>query len=72
MVSFQYIKLFLSSMLIEEEEPKVGGDVNPDALEAVFEEDVLIEEEDVVFAVVDDEEADEIDIAFAANDEGYW
>jgi hypothetical protein len=60
-------------MLIEEEEPKVGGDLNPDALEAVFEEDVLVDEEVVVFnSKEDDEEADEIDIAFAANDEGYW
>lgn len=60
-------------MLIEEEEPKSGGDLNPDALEAVFDDsDVLIEEEIVVFSEGDDEEADEIDIAFAANDEGYW
>lgn len=60
-------------MLIEEEEPKVGGDVNPDALEAVFEEDVIVEEEELfIHTTEDDEEADEIDIAFAANDEGYW
>jgi len=58
-------------MLIEEEIKPVG-DINPDALEAVFEEDVLVEEEVIVFGKVDDEEADEIDIAFAANDEGYW
>jgi hypothetical protein len=59
-------------MLIEEEEPKSVGDLNPDALEAVFEEDVLVDEEVVIFKEDDDEEADEIDIAFAANDEGYW
>lgn len=60
-------------MLIEEEEPKGGVDLNPDALEAVFEEDVLVDEEVVVFtSTEEDEEADEIDIAFAANDEGYW
>ena len=60
-------------MLIEEEEPKSGGDINPDALEAVFEEEVLVDEEVVVFTSgEDDEEADEIDVAFAANDEGYW
>ncbi len=61
-------------MLIEEEEPK-GGDINPDALEAVFEDDTAVIEEDViVFSTTDndDEDADEIDIAFAANDEGYW
>lgn len=61
-------------MLIEEEETKTVGDINPDALEAVFEEEPLVEEEVVVFASVDveDDDADEIDIAFAANDEGYW
>ena len=59
-------------MLIEEE-PKSSGEINPDALEAVFEEDIAVEEE-VVFVVAGsgDEDADEIDIAFAANDEGYW
>ena len=59
-------------MLIEEEEPKIGGDINPDALVEVFEEDVLVDEEVVIFNKEEDEEADEIDIAFAANDEGYW
>jgi hypothetical protein len=56
-------------MLIEEE-PK--GDLNPDVLEAVFEEEVLVDEEIFVSGGDEDEEADEIDIAFAANDEGYW
>ena len=59
-------------MLIEEEEPKSAGEISPDALEAVFEEDALVEEEIVIFSKEEDEEADEIDIAFAANDEGYW
>jgi hypothetical protein len=61
-------------MLIEEEEPKSSGDINPDALEAVFEEEAIIEEDVVIFSSSDedDEDADEIDIAFAANDEGYW
>ncbi|MEI6810749.1 MAG: hypothetical protein WCK60_01710 [Candidatus Nomurabacteria bacterium] len=58
-------------MLIDEEETKPVGEINPDALEAVFDEDILVEEEVVVFKE-EDEEADEIDIAFAANDEGYW
>lgn len=58
-------------MLIDEEEPKPTAEINPDALEAVFDEDVLVEEEVIVFKE-EDEEADEIDIAFAANDEGYW
>ena len=61
-------------MLIEEEEPKNTGDINPDALEAVFEEEIVEEEVEVTFRSTDeeDEEADENDIAFAANDEGYW
>jgi hypothetical protein len=61
-------------MLIEEEESKSSGDINPDALEAVFEEEAIIEEDVILFSSVDeeDEDADEIDIAFAANDEGYW
>lgn len=62
-------------MLIEsEEEPKVG-DINPDALEAVFEEGdiaIEIEEEITVFTEGDEDDVDEIDIAFQANDEGYW
>jgi len=56
-------------MLIEEEETKPAAEVNPDALEAVFEEDVLDEE---ILIFKDSGEEDEIDIAFAANDEGYW
>lgn len=60
-------------MLIEEEETKPVGDINPDALEEVFEGDIVVDEEVVVFTSgEEDEEADEIDIAFAANDEGYW
>ena len=58
-------------MLVEEEETKSTTEISPDALEAVFEEDVLVEE-DVLMFKDSEEEADEIDIAFAANDEGYW
>jgi hypothetical protein len=58
-------------MLIEEEEGKPAGEVNPDALEAVFEDDSIAEEEIVLFGT-DDEQVDEIDIAFQANDEQYW
>ncbi len=57
-------------MLIEEE-IKPSGEINPDALEAVFEEEILVEEE-VLIVGDSDEEPDEIDIAFQANDEGYW
>ncbi len=61
------------SMLIEEETKPVG-DINPDALEAVLDEDVHVDEEVIIFTTNDGEndDADEIDIAFAANDEGYW
>ncbi len=60
-------------MLIEEEEPKLPKEINPDALEGVFEEEITVDEEVILFkSGEEDEEADEIDIAFAANDEGYW
>lgn len=59
-------------MLIEEEEPK-GGDINPDALEAVFVDEIEVDVfEEAVIEKDEDENEDEIDIAFAANDEGYW
>lgn len=58
-------------MLIDEEETKPAVEINPDALDAVFDEDVIVEEEVILFKD-SDEEADEIDIAFAANDEEYW
>jgi hypothetical protein len=63
--------------MIVEEEVKgedVSSDVNPDALEAVFDDDTVLieEEEEVLIFQSDDEDADEIDLAFAANDEGYW
>ncbi len=56
-------------MLIEED-TKQAVEINPDALEAVFDE-ILVEEEVIVFTA-DDEQPDEIDVAFQANDEGYW
>lgn len=59
-------------MLIEEEESKIPKEINPDAIEGVFEEEIIIDEEIILFGKEEDEEADEIDIAFAANDEGYW
>ncbi len=58
-------------MLIEEE-VKSEGDINPDALAAVFEDDVLVEDEVTIITNEEDDEGDEIDIAFLANDEGYW
>lgn len=59
-------------MLIEEEEPK-SGDVNPDALEAVFDEEIIIDEEVAIFVAPGEEDVDdEVEIAFDPNDEGYW
>ncbi|MCF7843966.1 hypothetical protein K9M47_03670 [Candidatus Gracilibacteria bacterium] len=57
-------------MLIEEE-PKNGGDINPDALEGVFEE--IIEEDEVTLMASNygDEDADDLDVAFR-DDEGHW
>jgi hypothetical protein len=67
---FSSLKIVNLRMLIEEE-IKGGGEINPDALEAVFEEEIIVEDE--ILVVGDpDEEPDEIDIAFQANDEGYW
>lgn len=60
-------------MLIEEDlkdEPKTG-DLSTDAIEAVFEEEIIVDD-DVTIFVEGGEEPDEIDIAFQANDEGYW
>ncbi|MEN9337944.1 MAG: hypothetical protein RIQ41_258 [Candidatus Parcubacteria bacterium] len=59
-------------MLIEEEEPKIGGEVNPDVLEMVLEDDGTSDETAVAVFLDEDEQVDEIDIAFQANDEGYW
>lgn len=62
-------------MLIEEDikdEPKIG-DLNHEALEAIFvDEGDLIEEVDAVMFDEEGEGPDEIDIAFQSNDEGYW
>ncbi len=58
-------------MLIEEEEGKTTTEVNPDVLASAFEDEGSAEEEIIVFGG-DDEQVDEIDIAFQANDEAYW
>ncbi len=65
------VKRFFS-MLIEEETKPIS-DINPDAIEAVLDEDVHVDEDVFIFVNTNEEsDADEIDIAFAANDEGYW
>jgi hypothetical protein len=60
-------------MIVEEESKNT--EINPDALDAVFADDaVFMEEEEVTISFFnsEDEGADEIDIAFQANDEDYW
>lgn len=60
-------------MLIEEE-PKIVGEVNPDALEAVFDDsDTVVEEEMIVFTRHhdDDEDANALDIPFT-DDNDDW
>ena len=62
----------------EEDELKNTGEINPDTLEAVFAEEILAEEDDEETPIksfteeVDDLDADEMDVAFQANNEGYW
>lgn len=56
-----------------EEEPKITGEINPDALEAVFtdEGDSVVEEEVVMMFSSEDDDGDELDIPFT-DDEGNW
>ncbi len=54
----------------ELDDTKVGAEINPDVLDAVFE--VVEEDEEVVSISVFDENDIDIDIAFQANDEDYW
>ncbi len=57
-----------------EEEIKEPSEINPDTLDAVFEVDVVEDEEVTLLFQADKTEldADELDLAFQANDEGYW
>lgn len=58
----------------EEEDIKGSSEINPDALEAVFAEEVIIEEDEEDLLVVRstyDEDDDELDIAFQ-DDDGDW
>ena len=57
-------------MLIEEEVKSV--EINPDALEEGLGEEIFVEEEEVIAFTGGEDREDEIDIAFEANDEGYW
>ncbi len=58
-------------MLIEEE-PKIVGEINPDALEGVFDE-IIVEEETIIFSSNhdDDEDANALDIPFT-DDNDDW
>lgn len=57
-----------------EEETKEPSEINPDTLDAVFEVDIVEDEEEILLFQADKTEldADELDLAFQANDEGYW
>ena len=54
-----------------DEEVKNVVEVNPDILEAVFEETIIEEDEVAEIAFVDENDTTP-DIAFQANDEDYW
>lgn len=58
-------------MLIEEEEVKPGSEVNPDAIEGLFDDEGAIEETELLMFQEDDEDADLLDIAFT-DDDGHW
>lgn len=60
-----------------EEEIKEPSEINPDTLDAVFEdaEVGIMEDEEIILSFQTDKtelDADELDLAFQANDEGYW
>lgn len=62
-----WITLVITPMLIEEEEPK-SAEINPDALEDVFDGDILVEEESITILNMDDEDVDALDMAFVDDD----
>lgn len=55
------------------EEELKGVEINPDALEAVFTEDVFVEEEELLTSpfIIEEEDVDALDIAFR-DDDGDW
>ena len=56
----------------DEDEIKGSGDINPDALEAVFEDGDVVEEETILFiSEGNDDDVDELDIAFRDDDEDW-
>lgn len=57
----------------DEDEIKGSGEISADALEAVFDEGDIIEEEETVLFVSEgnDDDVDALDIPFT-DDEGYW
>jgi hypothetical protein len=57
---------------MNDDELKSSADINPDALEAVFEESIIIEEDEIEEIPFIDENDTTPDIAFQANDEDYW
>lgn len=57
--------------MLVEEEPKNVSELSPDAIEDVFEVDVMVEDEVPTFKTPDEDD-DEIDIAFLADDDEQW
>lgn len=77
MLTFKENDIFSLNKYMQEEDETKNTEINADALEEVFGEDSLVDDDDVntitPLADEDDEDdVDEIDIAFQANDEGYW
>lgn len=56
---------------IDEEETKIKTDINPDALESVFDEVDDVDDVIVIDSYNDGEDHDDLDIAFK-DDEGDW
>lgn len=58
-------------MIIEEEEIKSSGEINPDAIEVLLGDDSEMEESEILIFREEDEDADLLDLAFT-EDEGHW
>lgn len=57
------------------EPTEINSEINPDTLDAVFEVETTTEDEEEALLFKGDDtelDADEIDLAFVANDEGDW
>ncbi len=55
-----------------EEVQKTEDEVNPDMLDSVFEESLILEEEEELILPGEDDDEAELDIAFLADDDRQW